>query len=172
MKPSPSWLLLSIPALLVSGWVLIRMIGNLVRVLRQSVVVSVPFLPSQEVNFAISGPLDLFLETPRGANLSGLDFTLQDERGDTVPLDPAVLRTTVSGVSRVRLKVRSLRLPHDGVYVLDISGLPAGGDPVNRVVFGRPLGGVIAGHVLGFIGLGLVIIGALLASIAALLPRR
>jgi hypothetical protein len=165
-------LFISIPAVLIGLWLLIRMIGNLVRAVRQSTVLAVSMSPSQEIRFTESGQLHLYLEARRGANLSGLDFHLQDEAGRPVALDSMVLRTTVSGVSRVRLKVRHLELPHAGVFTLDISGLRPGMDPENRVVFGRPIGRIILGHILGFVVLGILIVGGLLASIWSLLPRR
>ena len=172
MRISRSWLILSIPAVIIGFWLLIRMIGSLVRAVRQSTVLSVPLAPSQTIRFDAAGTLDLYLEAARGTNLSGLDFTLRDEAGLDVPLDSLVLRTTVSGVSRVRLKVRSLTLPHDGIFTLDISGLTSGTDPESRVVFGRPIGGVIVSHVLAFIALGFLIVGGALASVWSLLPNR
>jgi hypothetical protein len=166
------WLLLTVPVLLIGLWLLVRAIISLVRTVRQSSVLTVPLAPSQPIRFREAGPLDLYLEGKRGANLSGLDFQLRDETGRLVPLDSLVLRTTVSGVSRVRIKVGSLILPYEGTFILEIAGLRPGMDPENRVVVGRPIGGLIAAHVAGFVALGLLIVGSLLASVLAILPRR
>ena len=166
------WLLVTVPVLLIAFWLLFRAIIGLVLAVRQSTVLTVPLTRSQPVRFREAGRLDLYLEGKRGANFSGLDFHLADETGRLVHLDSLVLRTTVSGVSRVRIKVRSLTIPSEGTFTLEIAGLRPGMDPENRLVFGRPIGGMIAAHVAGFIILGILIVGSLLVSILALRPRR
>ena len=166
------WLGVTVPVLMIAWWLLFRAIVGLVRAVRQSTVLKIPLTPSQSIRFREAGPLDLYLEGTRGANLSGLDYHLTDEAGRLVPLDSLVLRTTVSGVSRVRIKVRSLTIPSAGTFTLEIDGLRPGMDPENRLVFGRPIGGMIAAHVAGFIILGILIVGSLLVSILALRPRR
>jgi hypothetical protein len=172
MKPSPSWLVLTAPVFLLSLWILVRTIGSLVRLTREATVLSVPMVPSQSVSFAEPGTLDLFLEGARGSNLSGLDFDLTDQDGRAVALESGVLRTTVSGLSRVRVKVRSVHLDRDGVFTLSISGLRPGMNPENRVVFARSITRPLVGHVLALVGLGVVLLGSLAGSIVALLPRR
>ena len=172
METPRTWLVLTIPIFLLAGWLLVRTIAGLVRGLRHATILALPMAPSQSVNFPLSGQLDLYLEGRRAANLSGLDFSLRDQQGTTVPLDSIVLRTTVSGGSRVRIKVRSFHLPHDGSYALDISGLRPGMDPKNRVVVSRPVGGLIVRHVLALVGLGILLAGSLAGSIFLLVSRR
>jgi hypothetical protein len=166
-----AWIALSLPCLLISIWLITRTAGSLIRKLRDSIVLTVPVSPSQPVTFSEPGAHDLNLEGRRGANLSGLDFQLYD--GELrVPLDSLVVRTTVSGLSRVRLKVRSFHLSRAGTYTLDISGLRSGLDPENRVVFTRPAGGVIVTHVLALVALGILAIGSIVGSILPFVRRR
>jgi hypothetical protein len=165
------WLALSLPMFGLAAWLLARTIQSLVRQVGQATIVTLPLAPSQEVSFPQNGAIDLYLEGRRGANLSGLDFTLSDGNR-RVPLDSLVIRTTVSGLSRVRLKVRSFELDRPGRYTLDISGIRPGMDQENRVVFARPIGGVIVTHVMGLVALGIIVIGSLAGSILPFVTRR
>ena len=105
---TPAWLIPLIPLGLCSVWLLSRTIRSLAMDLRESTILTVPMAPSQTLTLCQKGPLDLFVEARRGTNLSGLDFALRSETGTAIPLQHVVLRMTVSGLSRVRLQVRSL----------------------------------------------------------------
>ena len=172
MRVSIAWLAVTLPTLLIGAWMVLRTAVSLVTKLRQSVVLSLPLMPSQTVIFPVKGPLDLYLETRRGSNLAGLDFRLRDTAGAAIELHKVVLRTTVSGGARVRLQLRSFVLPHDGSYLLNISGLRPDLDPENRVVFSRPVGGMILRHVLALVALGILTVASLVLSILLLVRHR
>lgn len=172
MEWTAAWLMPVVLLGLCSGWLIIRTVGSLARGLQESKVLTVPMAASQTLTLRQKGALDLYLEGRRGASLSGLDFELRTETGSAIPLKHVVLRTTVSGLSHVRLKVRSLYLPHDGSFILDISGLREGADPRNRIVFARPVGGLVVRHVLALIGLGFLLMGSLVGSVLLLLRHR
>ena len=63
------------------------------------------------------------------------------------------------------LRRRAPRRPHEGSFVLDISGLPEGRDPQNRIVFARPVGALVVRHVLALVGLGFLLLASLIGSI-------
>lgn len=100
------WVFLTIPAFVVSVWMLARTIRGLVTLMRESIVGSGPWIEEQSVDFAEPGRYDLYVEARRFTNVSGLGFDLLDEDGSRVPLDSSLFRTTVSGVSRVRTTLR------------------------------------------------------------------
>jgi hypothetical protein len=172
MRFSAPWLALSVPTVLPGVWLLFRTSVSLITKLRQSIVLSLPLVPIQTVSFPLDGRLALSLEGRRGSNLAGLDFDLRDSAGSAVELHKVLLKTTVSGGARVRLQVRSLILPHDGSYLLNISGMRPDLDLENRVVFSRPIGGILFRHVLVLVALGILTLGSLVLSILLLVRHR
>jgi hypothetical protein len=168
----PYWLALTVPLFVVSVWLVIRTALSLTRRVRGSVVASVPLLERQSLTLPDSGAYALFVEGKRmSRDFGGLDFSMEDRDGRGVPMHAAVVRTSVSGFSRVRLQVRSFYLSSPGSVTLHIVGIRPISDPENRIVIGRPFTGALVAHVLALIALGLLTIAALGASITLLVSN-
>lgn len=173
MQPTPWWLLATVPAFLISTWLLVRTIRSLIRTTQRSVVASVPLQGRQTLALPEAGAYDLFVEGKRmSRDFAGLDFALEDGAGASIPLNRFVVRTTVSGISRVRVKVRGFRLHEAGPVTLSIQGIREGSDAENRLVFGRPFLGALVVHVLALVVLGASTIGALVGTILVIVLGR
>ena len=163
------WLLVTVPVAGAAVGLLIATARRLVRAVRRAVVARVPVRAEQPVAFAESGAFTLSVEARRWAReLRGLTFALVDARdGARVPLRPVVLRAEVASWSRVRREVARFALDAPGTYVLAVGGAAreeAAGRDGLAVVFARPVGAAIVGHVLALVGLGFVLIAALVGT--------
>lgn len=100
----------------------ILLIGSIWRLLTlflRSVVARVPVIGPHEVSLTGPGDYVLSIEGPRFSNVRGLNYSLHERgTGQEVPLFPNVFRSTVSGVSRVRLGVRRFAVERTGSYVV------------------------------------------------------
>jgi hypothetical protein len=171
MRNHHSWLFAIVPLFMVAVFSLVRTTGSLIRLVRSSVTHRLPLQESQGVSFALPGEYDLYVEGRRGTDLSGLEFKLTRQDGRSIQLESAVVRTTVSGTSTVRLKVRSFQLDAPGTIGLNISGIGTRTDPVNRIVIARPVTLPMVGHILGLVVLGAICIGCLVLG-GLFLTRR
>jgi hypothetical protein len=154
---------ISVPLFVISGALLICLILNVIRVVKQAHLLSVPLLEQQEIEFTEAGRVVLCTQGPRlSFRFAHLDYELV---GDGVPIEG---RTTwfharTSGVSWVRMEVRSYGIPRPGRYVLRIKGLQPGSaaDSEHRIVFMRPhLAGSIA-YVIGIVLASMLFIGSI-----------
>ena len=171
MAVTQSLAILTVPVFVVSAWMLLRTVQNLTRTVRGSVVNTIPVADRQIVRFERPGDYDLYIEGRRGSDLAGLDFRLSDSAGHTIKLHGNLLRTTVSGISHVRMKLRTFDLPQAGQYELIVSGIRAP-NPEHRIVFSRPVSGSIVGYILDLIALAALTIGSLVGSVLIfVLPR-
>jgi hypothetical protein len=88
------------------------------------------------------------------------------------PLNPVLVPTTVSSLSRVRVPVRSFVSLGAGRLTLEVTGGGAFPDD-DRLMITRPIGGPVVVHVLTLVVLGAVTIGSLVASVlVVMLPAR
>lgn len=162
-----SWLLLTLPVGLAALGALAWIIRSLLRTVRGAVVLSVPMMPRQVVQFERAGEYALKLEADSlTALITGLEFTLVDtERRTAIPLRTAVMRTRVSSRARARreMYVFSIRAP--GSYVLRTKGADESllsGHP--SLVITRPFDGALVLHVLGLVASGALLIGSVVAT--------
>jgi len=167
------WVAATAPVFVVSTYLLGRTIGSLTRTVRGSVVLSVPVGEEQPVHFASPGPYNLNVEGKRfTTDFAGYRFSMTDQRGQDLRLDPVLMRTAVSSFSRVRLELNRFDITAPGAYTLRIHGIRPGQDLDNRIVFTRPIGGSLVGHILALVLLGILTIGSLVGSILIIvLPR-
>jgi hypothetical protein len=166
LKPGLSWLAVTIPALLVGGFLLARTIASLVQATRGSVVATLPLSSDQAFELAAAGPYDLYLEGPRLALMPrGVGFSLSDAAGLTIPVTATLVPTKVTSFSRVRVRVARFAVAAPGSFTLRLTGpaVEAGND--FRVVLARPVTATLTFHVLALVALGILTIGSLVATV-------
>jgi|MudIll2142460700_1097286.scaffolds.fasta_scaffold24527_2 hypothetical protein len=152
----------SIPVFLLSAVLLVFFISNVVRVVREAPLLSVPLLGEQEIEFAEAGPVVLCIQGPRASlRFANLNFELI---GKGAPLEGRRVwfRGRTSGISWVRMEDRSYTIPWTGRYVLQIKGLEPGNavDSRHQIVFVRPHLGRSIGYVIGIVAASLLFIGS------------
>jgi hypothetical protein len=176
MKSLSPWLFLTVPLFFISVGLLVMTVRSLVRTLRGAVVAAVPLDPVQTVDLGDAGPYDLYVEgRPGTMDFAGLDFALTDRSDATVPMERVWFRTRVSGLSRMRLQVRSFTTPSPGQYTLWVSGrgIDRPHDPGDRIVLSRPLRGGMILHILALVLLGASTVGSMVGSaLLVVLPGR
>lgn len=140
--------------------------------MRGSVMASIPVLAEQRFSLPEAGTHDLYVEGKRfSGDFSALDFAIADFSGAPVPLQRILFRTTVSGVSRVRLLLRRFAVSSAGTFTLCINGIRQDQDPDNRIVLATPVTGRMALHILAIIALAMLAMASLGVAVFLLLSR-
>jgi hypothetical protein len=150
---------IALAGLALIGYAIVRLLA----VLRASIIVRLPMLPEQDVQFAQAGPVVLCIETTHlDSSFAGVDFALRDAGGRAVDSAPIVFRSRVSGLSRVRLSVRTFDIPVAGRYRLIVAGIaPARDMSQTALVFTRPFVGAMVACILGIVLGGFALIGGI-----------
>lgn len=175
MPVSPYLILgIALPVFVISAWLLGKSIQALVRLVRGSVVLSVPVVPDQGLSIEKAGPYQLGVEGTRfSREFAGLEFDLVSPRGDSVGLPLILVRTSVNSFGRSRLTLRSFTAEEAGTYRLTTRGIRPDQDPNNRIVITRPIGGSMVGWILAIIAAAMLTIGSLVGAVLLLvLPGR
>jgi hypothetical protein len=82
----------------------------------------------------------------------------------TIPGNSVLFRATVSSFSRARLLVRSFQVPEPGAFTLRITGIRQDAARDDRILISRPVRVAMVLHILGFVALGSLMIGSMVAS--------
>jgi hypothetical protein len=145
---------------------LVFAIVRLLAVVRDGVIVRLPVVPAQDVEFKQAGQVVLCIEQAHfGMAFGGLGYALRDSGDRDVPSAPILFRTKVSGFSRVRLSVRSFAIPRPGRYHLLASGIAPGSDMSSAaIVFTRPFAAAMVLWILGIVFGGICLIGGIVLS--------
>lgn len=153
------WLLAALFLLALAA--LVALVRAVVRMVRGARLSAVPLRTSQTIEFPAAGKVVLCMEGPRFTpQFRKLRFELRQPGGDEISGHRILFRLVTSGVSRVRISLRTYNLPMTGRYELVIHGFdPAQVDvPDHSIVFMRP-------HLVRTI---LSVIGITLASVLAI----
>jgi hypothetical protein len=164
---------ISVPLFIIAVALLVYFILNVIRVVRQAHLLSVPLLEQQEIEFTEAGRVVLCTQGPllsfRFAKLA------YEITGDGIPIEG---RTTwfharTSGFSWVRMEVKSYRIPRPGRYILRIKGLEPSStaDSEHQIVFMRPHLAQSIGSVIGIVLAGLLFIGSIVLFFLRLLSK-
>jgi len=116
-------------------------IRGVVRLVRQSRLLSVPLRDVQELEFTEAGRVVLCLEGPMFCRrFAALGYELSGGDGSVVVGRTALFRARTSSFSTVRMELKYYEIPRPGRYLLRIQGLGEAreGDPRERIVFMRP----------------------------------
>lgn len=161
MPPFP--IQLTVGVAILGGALLVYAIVRLVAVVRASVIARVPAVPEQDVEFREAGQVVLCIESTRfDTAFGGVQFALSDAAGRAVPSAPILFRTMVSGISRVRLSVRTFEIPRRGRYRLVATGIAPGRDMSRAaLVFTRPVAVVMVLWILGIVLGGVCLMGGI-----------
>jgi hypothetical protein len=156
---------LSLPSFVASVALLGYLIRNLLRVIKQSLILAVPLVERQEVEFTAAGRLVLCGEGPLfTSRFAGLAYALSDELGRPVEGRRAWFRAKTSGVKWVRMEMCYFKIPRPGRYLLTIEGLGAAkeSDARHRIMFMRPHLGRSIASIIGLILVSFMLIGSIL----------
>lgn len=165
---------ISVPLFVISAALLVHFIRDVIRVVKQAHLVSVPLLELQEIEFGEGGRVVLCIQgpllSPRFANL---DYELTWD-GIAIQGRKAWLPGKTSGFSWVRLEVKSYQIPMPGRYVLRIKGLEPESKPdsEHQIVFMRPHLARSIGSVIGIVLAASLSIGSMVLFFLRLLSKN
>jgi hypothetical protein len=141
-------------------------IRNVVRLVKGAKILSVPLVEQQTIEFREAGKVVLCLEGPQlTTRFARLSYELSTDDGTPVEGRTAWFRARTTGVSWVRMELRSYEIPRPGRYVLCVQGLgaPQERDAKHHLVFMRPHLFPSIGYVIGMLfSFGLFIVSLLL----------
>lgn len=167
LVPGNRWLFISFLGLLVALGGLAFSIRGLLGLLRGKTVTTVTLRPRSTIAIPSAGTHDLSVSGRLGtADFAGVDFQMQDESGNAVPIRPVVMRVSGTSMSgRSTLQLRKFAAPRPGNYVLTVTGIREGSDPGNTIVIGRPVGFALVGSILAIVLSGALLILSIVAIV-------
>jgi len=164
---------ISIPLFVISAALLAYFSLNVIRVVKQAHLLSVPLLEQQEIEFTEAGRVVLCTQGPQlSFRFTKLDYELAGD-GILVEGRKIWLPRRTTGFSWIRLEVQSYRIQRPGRYVFRIKGLEHGGtaDSEHRIVFMKPHLARRIGHVIGIVLAGVLFIGSIVLFFLRLLSK-
>jgi hypothetical protein len=164
---SRSWLFLTVPVALASVGLLSRTALSLLRIVRASVIATLPIRSEQTVAINSSGDLSLNIDSPMLARRpTNLRFELTSADGQSrIALLPLEIQTDVTSMSRARLELCAFTLPASGNYVLRIDGIdPSANYADDAIVITHRYMTALVLHVLALVFLGTALIGSIVVS--------
>ncbi|MGB8377668.1 MAG: hypothetical protein WCE70_04250, partial [Rhodanobacteraceae bacterium] len=146
---------------LLGSALLVHSMRRTLRVVRTSVVVRLPAVAEQEVEFEQPGRFILCVEHSRfDGGLLHARYALLDAAGRELPSVPVFFRTTVSGIASVRISLRAFAVAEPGRHRLIVTGMTTGGDVSSRaLVFTRPFAVRLVFCILGILFGGCALVG-------------
>jgi hypothetical protein len=132
-------------------------------------------LAEQEVVFAETGEVDLWLEGPLlSGRFARLTFELNTRDGTTLEGRRPLSRLRSSGFSKGRMVGRVFTIPHPGRYVLHTRGLGAAQprDEEHSLIFMRPYFPQVVACILGMILGAFLLIGGILIFITGVTTMK
>ncbi|MGH7125507.1 MAG: hypothetical protein ACREFI_14115 [Stellaceae bacterium] len=130
---SPSWLVLTIPAL-VGGIILVSLsVALLLRTVRVHEFARLPLSAQQEFDLTEAGPLCFLIDKPRLGVVArrplvpfGLSVSLEDSAGRVLETSRVLAPLSIAGVRRTRTEIANLTGAAAGHYKVRVAGLAAG----------------------------------------------
>jgi len=166
---------ISVPLFIISAALLCFFILNVIRSVRQAYLLSVPLLGQQETQFAEEGRVVLCTQGPLlSFRFAKLDYELTGDNGMPVEGRTTWFHARTSGLSWVRMEVKSYRIPMPGRYILRIKGLEPGSSPdsEHQIVFMRPHLARSIGYVIGIVLSGLLFVGSIVLFFLRLVSKN
>jgi hypothetical protein len=153
---------------------LVYLILDVIRVVKQARLTSVPLVEKQDLELAEAGRVVLCMEGPlfttRFANLS---YTLIGPEGNPAEKRRSWFRSHTSSFSKVRMELQYYKIPRPGQYTLHIAGLEPGEKPDHnhRIVFMLPHLARSVVHVIGIVLSSMLLIGSLVLFLMRFLSQ-
>jgi len=164
---------ISVPLFILSAALLAYFSLNVIRVVKQAHLRSVPLLEQQEIEFSEEGRVVLCTQGPLlSFRFANLDYELT---GDGIPIEGRTtwFHSKTSGFSWVRMEVKSYRIPRPGRYILRIKGVEPGSavDSEHQIVFMKPLLAHSIAYVIGIVLASSLFIGSIVLFFLRLLSK-
>lgn len=163
---------LSWPVFGLGVFLIVKSILLVMKLEQRNLILSVPLLAEQQVEFIETGTVALWVDGPLfSLKFLGLDFELRDSAGLPVANRRNLFPLSSTSFSRGRMLARLFTISHPGTYTLRVSGkpLPETDDGEHRLVFMRPYLAETVGCVLGILLGALLTIGSLVNFLLRLL---
>lgn len=162
--------LLGLLLMLLSGLALLRLLGSFRRAWREAEILRLPALPQQDFRLDAVGDLRLCLQGPRYRTWGKrLAYTLSDvvssKRIDVVP---SYSGTGVRSRSHSRVVHARFRSLAPASLRLQIAGLEPQDESLYQVVLMRPFTDRLLAYILGFVLLGMLLVGSLVLVVLSL----
>jgi hypothetical protein len=155
---------ISVPVFILSAAALVYLIKDVIKVMREAHLISVPLVEEQEVEFTEPGRVVLCVEGPLfTTQFARLSYRLIGSDGRPVESRRSWFRSRSSGLSKVRMELEYYRITSPGSHGLQIQGLRPGEEPGadNRIVFMRPHLARSLVRVVGIVLASVLLIGSL-----------
>jgi hypothetical protein len=153
------------PIFFVALILLVLAIVGVVVAVRKSVIVRLPLVERQQVEFTEAGSVILCMEGPMlSRRFRGLGYSLTDTAGKATYNRP-VMPVSSSGISKGRRTLHLFSIPQPGRYILQVDrlGPPQPDDAKHEFIFTRPHFAKVVAYILGIIASsGLLILSLVL----------
>ncbi len=136
---------------------LVLAVVRLVRLLRGTMEATCPLQEEAALPLPAAGPRTLYVQAPRGANLSRLALELLDPQGEPVPLQAIRVPMVVRGLTTVKVSFAHFCVRQPGPHRLRSRGRPADAAALAAHVHRR--------HGLALLGAVLAVVLAALATV-------
>jgi len=159
------------PLFFISAASLVLFIRNLVRLQRQSLMLSIPLRQQQDIEFMKAEPLILCLHGPwLTTRFGGLTYELSRMNGILVQGRGVWFRSRSSGFTTVTMELYRYAIPEPGRYRLKVNGLGArqDNDSEHSLEFARPHIAKSISYVIGIVLSSILVIGSLVFSLLRL----
>jgi hypothetical protein len=166
---------IAVPCFFIGVVLLIYFIAGVIKLVDRSRIFSVPLLEHQIIEFSEAQKVILCGEGPRFTRrFAKLDFVLKTDDGTPVDGRTIWIHSRSSGISKVRVELKSYQIPRAGRYRFEIQGLGESrdNDAEHRIVFMKPHLFKTVGYVIGIVFSALLFIGSIvLFFLSLLLPK-
>ncbi len=155
---------IAIPGFLLGCALLIYFITSVVKLIDNARIFSVPLIKRQLIEFPEARKVILCGEGPRFTRrFAKLEFLLNMEDGTPINGRTIWLHSLISGISKVRIDLKSFQIPRPGRYWLVIQGLEESfdSDAEHRIVFMKPYLFQMIGFIFGIIFSALLFVGSM-----------
>ena len=154
---------------------LIYFIVGVVKTVNRARMFSVPLLEHQIIEFPEAREVILCGEGPRfTSRFARLNFVIKTEDGDLIDSHSTLFHATTSGISKVRVELRSFQIPRPGGYHFEIQKLgeirPT--DTKHQIVFMKPHLFTTVRYVIGILLSAMLLIGSIVLFFLSLLLQR
>ncbi len=163
---------ISIPAFIISVFLLVKCIAGVIRTGREAQLFSVPLRDRQEIEFTEAGRVVLCMEGPLlSRRFAKLKYELTGPDGMAVESRMVLFRMRTTGFSKARLELKTYDIAYPARYVFEIEGLGAErpSDADHRMVFTRPHFARTMAYVLGIVFAAMLTIGSFVFFLMRLL---